>query len=497
MKPDFITKLRKRKKLTSVLGLALDGSRLEGVVLKRTNGSLQKLQRFSATLALDPLTAAPELVGREIRNHLDAAGVRERDCVLGLPLKWVLTAQTELPAGLPEADAASLLQLEAEKGFHADAVTLQIGDSRSAFADDKKYVLLAGIPNAHLGTLEQVLAAAKLRPASFALAINVLPASRRQVKLDAGSSSQGLESGCEDALTLLVGENSVGLQVTAGGVVALRSLDGGVENEAGQPVPNANVIARETRITLGQLPPELRGAVKRIRIFGPRELAQPLADELELKFEPLGFEVEVVSAYAPNEFGVTLPVDASVSAAFSLAASFLVERKPAFEFLPPKQTVLEQLVKKYSSGKFGTAGAVAAGVTAIVLGIFLVQQIQLWSLRSQWSRIQGKVSQLQATQDNIRQYRSWYDGSFKKLSILRQLSLAFPEDGSVTAKNIEIRDTAVTCSGTARDYASLLAMQAKLRAAAGVGGVRLEQVRGKAPMQFVFGFTYNNAGGAQ
>ena len=86
----------KRKKLTSLLGLSLDGSRLEGVVLKR-NGSLQQQQTFAVTLSLDPLTAAPELVGREIRNHLDAAGVRERFCVVGLPLKWALTAHTELP----------------------------------------------------------------------------------------------------------------------------------------------------------------------------------------------------------------------------------------------------------------------------------------------------------------------------------------------------------------------------------------------------------------
>ena len=107
---------RKRKKLTSVLGLALDGSRLDGVVLRRTNGSLQLQQSFSVALTLDPLTAAPELVGREIRNQLDAAGVRERHCVLGVPLKWVLTAHTELPP-LPEADAASLLQMEAERGF--------------------------------------------------------------------------------------------------------------------------------------------------------------------------------------------------------------------------------------------------------------------------------------------------------------------------------------------------------------------------------------------
>jgi hypothetical protein len=327
-----------------------------------------------------------------------------------------------------------------------------------------------------------VLAAAKLKPASFALGINALQSCEKS----------------EGVLALTVGEGGVGLRISvAGGVVALRSLDSAVENEGGRPKLHAEVVAREARITLGQLPAELRGAVKHIRIFGPRELAQPLADEMELKFEPMGLRVDLVTAYAPDEFGVTLPAEAPISAAFSMAANLLAERKPAFEFLPPKPNQLEQLVKKYSSGRFGTVGAVAGGVVALVLLAFFVQQIQLWSLRSQWSKIETKVAQLQVIQNQIKQYRPWYDGTFKNLSILRQLSLAFPEDGSVTAKNIEVRDGVVTCSGTARDYASLLGMQAKLRAATGVSGVKLQQVRGKSPMQFVFAFNYNSLGGAE
>ena len=161
---------RKRKKLSSVLGLALDGSRLEGVVLRRSNDSLHLQQSFSVALTLDPLTAAPELVAREIRNQLDAAGVRERHCVFGVPLKWVLTAHTELPP-LPEADAASLLQMEAERGFSTDVATLQLASSSAPMAGDKKNILFAGIPGAHIATLEQVLAAAKLKPASFALGL--------------------------------------------------------------------------------------------------------------------------------------------------------------------------------------------------------------------------------------------------------------------------------------------------------------------------------------
>jgi hypothetical protein len=470
---------KKVKKLTSVLGLALDGGRLEGVVLKRTNGSLAQLQSFSVALTLDPLTAAPELVGQEIRNHLDAAGVREKNCVVGLPLRWVLTSQTELP-DLPDADAASLLQLEAEKNFHADVTSLQIADSRSALAGGKKFVLQAGVPNTHIGSLEQVLAAAKLKPASFTLGISALQPSTK----------------ADGVMALVIGESTVGLQVTRGGAVALRALEGAVENEGGRRTLHAAVVSREVRITLGQLPVEVRDAVKRIRIFGPRDLARELADEMELKFEPMGLKTEVVAGYAPDEFGATLPPEVSLSAAFSLAANVLAERKTAFEFLPPKPNVLQQLVKKYSSGKFGTVGAIGAGVAVIILLLFLIQQIQLWHYRAQWSRISDKVGQLEKIQGNIRQFRPWYDGSFKHLAILRQLSQAFPEDGAVTAKNITIRDGGtVTCSGTARDNAALQAMETRLAALPGVSEVHHEQSRGsKPPIQFVFNFKFNGGG---
>ncbi|HXR49140.1 MAG TPA: hypothetical protein VN784_17025 [Candidatus Limnocylindrales bacterium] len=470
----------KRKWLTSVLGLTLDGSRLEGVVIRRTNGSLQLRQTFSIALSLDPLTAAPELVGREIRNHLDAAGVRERYCVVGVPLKWALTARTELPP-LPEEDAASLLQLEAERGFPSDVATLRLGNSRCPLPAGKQLVTLAGIPNAQLTALEQVLAAAKLKPVSFSLGLTAL-------QPPDGATSGGV-------LALAIGESQVGLQITRGGVAALRALEGAIEDEAGRRGLHADLVAREARITLGQLPAELRDAVKRIRIFGPRELAQQLADEMELRFEPMGLKVEIVSAYAPNEFAAQLPLEASVSPAFSLAAWWLMGETPVFEFLPPKPSALEQLVTRYASGRLRSAGAVAAGVLVLVGGLFLFQEIQLILLRSQWSAMSARVQQLDGLQQEIRQYRPWFDDSFHSLTILRQLTMAFPEDGSVTARTVEIRSgNTVTCTGVAQDYGALLLTLNQLRTADGVTGVKLQQTRGKSPMQFSFDVHYRNGG---
>jgi len=469
----------RRQKLTGLLGLALDGSRLDGVVLRRTNGSLQLQQTFSATLSLDPLTAAPELVGREIRNQLDAAGIRERRCVVGMPLKWILTAHTELPP-LPEADAASLLQLEAERGFPCDIATLRRADSRCRLPGDKQYVTLTGIPNNQLEALEQVLSAAKLRPLSFSPRIAALQP----------PTSEGV-------LALVIGENHVSLQITSGdGVAALRSLEGAIELEGARRTLHAGLVAREARITLGQLPAALRESVRRVRIFGPRDLAQALADEMELRFESMNLPVELVTAYAPDEFGVQLPPASAVSAAFSLAARLLAGQAPHFEFLPPKPTAWQRLATRYSSSRLRSAGAIAAAIIALVGGLFLFQEIQLVRLRSQWSGMAAKVKELDGLQQQIRQYRPWFDDTFRSLSILRQLTLAFPQDGAVTAKSVEIRDgTAVNCSGTAADYTAFLRMMNQLRSAQGVSDLKPDQIRGNSPLQFTFDFHWNKGGG--
>ena len=93
---------RKKRIPTTVLGLAFNGSRLEGALVKRSNGSLQVLKTFNATLALNPLTGDPELVGREIRNHLE-----QKYTLVGKTSEtsrgdWLGAKRHVLAAGTPE-----------------------------------------------------------------------------------------------------------------------------------------------------------------------------------------------------------------------------------------------------------------------------------------------------------------------------------------------------------------------------------------------------------
>jgi hypothetical protein len=194
-------------------------------------------------------------------------------------------------------------------------------------------------------------------------------------------------------------------------------------------------------------------------------LAARLAEEVEPRLNALGFKVRFVTDYSADAFGVKTPADLEVSSAFSLAALYLTNHRTGFEFLPPRVNSWQQFTARYSSRKLVTAGAAVGGIALLILAAFLVQEWQLSRLRNRWTAISPEVHDLENLQQQIRKFRPWYDDSVRNLSILRRITEAFPDDGAVSAKTVEIRENAnVTCSGIATDNQALLRMLERLRA---------------------------------
>lgn len=470
----------------SLLGLSFDGTRLEGVHVRRTNGSVEIKNTFAVSLTLDPLTAETELVGREIRKQLDSLGIRERWCTVCLPLNWVLTLNVKLPE-IPEEDVESFLQIEAERGFPYGPEALVLSRSRYRTSNGESHATLVAVPREHVVRLEAVLQAAQLRPASFSLGITALQPPKSE-------SSDGV-------LALLPAENSVRMQISfGGGVAVLRTIEGAFEQVGVERELQVEQIARETRITLGQLPAEVRDAVRRLRIFGRSDAADELAQQLRPRLEPMGIKVEQVRDHASQEFGIKIPSGTTVSPALSVAVRRLAGGA-GLEFLPPKVSAWKQFSERYSSGKLVYAGGAAGAVAVIILLAFLVQQIVLWHWKSKWSTIEPKVTELNKMQSEIQLYRPWFDPSVRTLTILKRLTEAFPQDGGLFAKSVEIRESTkagqppvVTCSGTAKNRDLLIAAMDHLRGSQGVGSVHLQNTRGDAPLEFTFDFQWIGRG---
>jgi hypothetical protein len=466
----------KRKRASSILGLALDGNRLEAVSLQRTNGTVRIRKSIAVSLALSPLTGDPQLVGQEIRNHLDQAGIRERACAVCLPLNWVLTLQTKMPE-LSKADQASFLQIEAERGFHSGAEALFTAQSLFEAGGEQHATLLA-VPRNQLETLERVLRAAKLKPALFALGISALQAPDKEK---------------DRVVTLVIRQNVVDLQVTGGGgIVALRSLDGAIETQGLQKHISADVVARELRITLGQLPGGLSEASGKIKIFGQGEAVRQFVADISSRLAVMGLKPELIQENTTAKFEPPPSPEMASSTALALAANYVKGLDVVPDFLPPKVQAWKQLVTtRLSPRKIAYAASAAGALVALVLAAFGVQQYEISHLQTQWDEIAPKVNQLTAAQDQIKKFRPWSDDSFRDLQILLKLKDAFPDDGSVSAKTVEIRDlSAGTCSGTARDNDSFAQLHAKLGNDTNEITDLHAEVRGQKPTQFTLNFQW-------
>lgn len=465
---------RLRRPPSSVLALSMEGRHIAAVVLRQSKGAIEVVTRHVGILPEEVDLTDAAVVGKALRAQLDAASIRERACVWVLPCSEVLTTQTLVPA-MEESDVDSLLQLEAEKGFHGDVSASRVADSRCRLPDGQRWVTLATIAPGRHDLLRQVMEAARLKCLGLSPAITELV------------SPQGPAGSGHIDLAVSPASGSIHLQVMVdGGIAALRSLNRAIDTTTAPATVRPEAMAREIRITLGQLPEGLAGSVRQLRLHGPADTMPALATALTARFAEGGMDVGCLPA----------PQDSVALEAATEAGRRLLEGRPArLEFLPATPSALEQFLSRHTEGRLRLTWSLGTAAAALVGLFFLVQQIQLGLLESRWSGMSAQVRRLETLQQKIRQFRPWAPESPRTLQILEGLTQAFPETGSVTARSIEIRQSGeIVCTGTASDSASLLRMLEKLQALPSVSALHSEQIRGKSPLQFQVNFRWEEAG---
>jgi hypothetical protein len=290
-------------------------------------------------------------------------------------------------------------------------------------------------------------------------------------------------------MTLVVEPKGASLLIAAGGgIAAFRTLEASIDSENGEAVVNGAALARELRITFEQVPPVLRQDIRRLVLRGHEQMVRQLAEILGPWAADSGLTLDAQPATARS---------VGEEIAEQLALRVVQDGPPALEFLPPRPSRWSVLMSRYSSKRLATAGFAAAAAVVALLLAFGWQEYRLWTLRSEWSGMAAQVADLEATQGRIREFRPWYDTSFRNLTIMKRVVECFPDNGSVTAKTLEIHSPAsVSVSGTARDNASLLRTLDQLRQAREIQGLKIEQIRGKTPAQFNFTFRWVGTTGA-
>ena len=461
---------------SSLLAVAFEDARVHLAQMKRAGGKVQVAATGSFDLSASPLAGDAETLALELKQKLKELNISEKRCVIALPLNWVLTLQTQIP-GLPEADVDAFIATEAERNLPYDPESLSLSSNRCNLPGGEQFNTMAAVPLERLEQIQALFRAAQLKVLSFTTTITSI---QRPEDLRADS-----------AVVLFAGTQTLEMELlTASGLAGLRPLQSAVDSEGGSNQLFADVVGRELRITLGQIPAGLRQSLKKLIVLGENKNAARLASELTSRAESLGLQIETIQGCSGS-----LPIQgakADWNPAVCSGARFLLGQKPVFEFLPPRVSPWKQFATKAGPKKFAYAGGALALLLLLVGGAFIVQNVRLSKLQTRWNAIEPKVKDLQDMQQQIKRFRPWFDNSFRTMSILRKLTETFPVDGVVTAKTIEIRDMSqVVCTGTARDNASLFKMLDQLRSSKEVADVKMESIRGN---QFTFDFRWVEGG---
>lgn len=449
------------------LGIAWDRDHLHVASLVRSSANI--VEGPSVRFPWSQPDLAPEdtaSAGQRLRAALAETQLTPRPCVAAIPSAWIMSVTVQLP-DLSAEDLEAFVALTAERNLPYPAEELQIARSVTHLADSRRLTLLA-VRKQQLNEFQNLLTAAGLKPLSFTFGLPFLP------EVTAANSAASLTLFVEDERTFFLSsvDHHVGAWI---------ALDGS-EGSSGAS------LLRGLRIAWEQLPSDLQLSLYQVQVIGPAS-AIDLVDPVVQKWV----------GRLPGKLSVNTTASDDLGARTALAVARLASspQTAAVEFLPPRPSLLQQWVTRFPLQRFGGWSAAAGAVAAVLLIALSWQAFTLWRLRSQWAEIAPAVTSTEALQENIRQFRSWADTSPQNLAILQLVSEAFPSNGSVTAKNIEIEHTsAVTITGTTTDNGALLELLDQLRLTPAVSDLELDQIRGREPAQFTFKFTWKSIPGA-
>ena len=460
-----------------LVSLLLDRSQLTGVVARERGGELVVEQSLEATLPIDSNSSDPELLGQAIRTALEKAEIREKRCAVSLALDGCLVLHTRLPDLSPE-DAESFLALEIERALPYPLESARTASSQALIAPGERLATTVSLPAERVNALERAFELAGLKVLSITPALTALQHAHPR--------------GSDTSLIFRFTANRTEIMITSGeGIVVLRSLDGlSPSGESDDPQAIEHLL-RELRITLGQLPPAVRAALRQSRAlqFGAAE--GPWKQALGERLASMGLPLEWALTYHPGECALQTNKATPVRPEVSHAASLLAARRPRFELVLPRLSAAARWKARFSSRTLQWVGWALAIPACFLVAAFGLLQWKLSNLERRWKSLAPQVSRVEADQKQIRLYRAWFDESQRSLAILKALTTAFPDDGSVTAKSVEVRSLSqVTCTGTASNPQSLYKTMDQLRLRPEIAAMKVDQLQGQSPLQFSLNFQW-------
>lgn len=455
-----LAKVKARLQARSVLAVSVKSTSTSITVLRHKDGKTEVMQPVTLAMGADAIVADPAKAGAELAALLEQAGIRERRCVVCIPPGWALTGATELPE-ISSEDLRGYLELKAEREFPIPVSDLRLSHCAYPSGDGKQRATIAAVPMKRMAAVEQMLAAAGCKAISISLGLD---------RCLAGPTPTS-------SVHFLANGTHVDVVITAsGGIAALRSLS--TPATPRDPAFDAASFCRELRITLGRLPEPVRQQVRAASFGGTPASAESLCLKTREHLQRMGIE---------NAECIPVPADGTTAESPAIEATqhYFAGKPVAFEFVTPEVKKWQAWAQRFDSRRRRLLVAGVGGLVMLPIVALIVRSHIESRLESEWNTMRREVADLEALQLKIRQFRPWFEPTPHTLEVLEALAAAFPEQGDVWAKSIQVTESSkVACTGFARNQPALMALLDRLRSRRDVTNLQLQQVRGENPIQF-------------
>lgn len=427
----------------------------------------------------------PAELGKALRQFLRTKGFAALRCSIGVEAKQLAAWEKMLP---PSADGsvAQILSLMIEREFALDGKELVFDYAVGPDTTRVRSALLVAVPRRVVKQLSEVAEAA-------GLTVDAITSSTLALA-DAGGGPMA-----SDQLVLHLFRGGMELALFTGGVPRLvRRVP--TSASSGHPAGDGSVNAYSTDLTdqLRRVVAVLPGGES-----GDGEPPQLVVCDETGREWPAYWELPgqvALPVTVCQRRGDTEPCGAQFSAASAVALRGVCGRAPAIDFLhsrlaPRKTSVVGRKV----------VWAAAAVVAVLAAGTLLwadrrADTIEADALRTKLDLMADEVAEAKATVAKVTLARAWYDRRTSYLDCMRELTLAFPKEGSIWATNLAIGDDVrVALSGKAVSEAAVLDLLDRLKANPKLAAVKPLYIRQAGrdgrEIAFAMGLAFNHQDG--
>lgn len=401
-----------------ILGLAVTEQGIAVAEISASNGQQGALRWASLAFSPEVDLNHPEQLGRELKQLLRQQGFSAGRCAIGLAASWTVAKERIVPPADGEA-LRGVLSIAAEREFASGAGDLAF-DFITCPSPKGLSALLAAVPQRIVDQLAVMAKTAGLTVASVTSSMAAL----------AMATGGTVDPSGRLVLCLLPRGVELAFQ-TPTGLRTIRHLP----ISLGESVAQCDALASELRRVIALAPTEALGRpLREVLVWDSIGLgtsaARAIGDKLGLSVRlcALGSDMNVTAQ--GESAGASQAAALAVGSGDSQVLDFVHSR-----LAPARQS---RMGRK-------TFWIAAAGVLVVALGVWAVLEWQMGEaevadLLRQREALSGSVKEAKALADKTKFAGAWYDHRPRFLDCLREVTMAFPEDGRIWASNLTIRE---------------------------------------------------------